>query len=253
MANLVGYGGAVLSVTGPSGTLIASGTSGSIGTAALVCPLFELTAGATAQNHGSASLVAPSPRMGATLQAYLVAPGAQLTAIGSAVVAATYEAYAMNLLQPQDQSPTNQYEAKVPAVTHYTNFPFTHVVRYKNSYFGANSTGLYLLEGTTDDGSPIPFEVKTHETDFGSTEHKTVESAYFAGRIGPAETVTLYAREDTVNAQAFTTPRGNKPQSHRQAFSRGLKARYFALGIAGSGEFELDTVDFSVGTTKRRI
>lgn len=253
MATLVGYGGAVCSVTGPMGTLQASSTTGSVGTAAITCPLFELTASGTAQNHGRAELIAPSPRMGVTLQAYLVAPSAQLTAIGSAVVTATYEAYAMNMLQPLDQSPTNQYDAKVQAVTHYTNFPFTHVVRYKNSYFGANSTGLYLLEGTTDAGAPIPFEVKTHETDFGSPEHKTVESAYFAGRIGPAETVTLYAREDTVNAQSFTTPRGAKPQSHRQAFARGLKARYFALGIAGSGEFDLDTVDFSVGTTKRRI
>jgi len=247
------YAGALCSVTIGALSLKATGTMGAIGMAKVMLPLFEVVSVATAQNHGSAHLTLPSLQMGGSARAPLTLPGLELVAIGTAVVAATYEAYAINLLQPLDQSPSNQYDAKVPAATHYTNFPFTHVVRYKNSYYGANSTGLYLLEGTTDNGTPIPFAVKTCETDFGAPEIKTVESAYLAGRLGNAATVTLFAREDTTNAQAFTTPRSAKPQSHRQVFSRGLKARYFALGISGSKEFELDTVDFSVGTTKRRL
>lgn len=252
--NLIGYGGAVcsISVTG-NPTLLATGTTGSIGGVQATCPLFELTASGTAQNYGSADLIAPSPALGLTAQAWLTAPSAQLTAIGSAVVAVTYEAYVVNLLEALDTNPRSNYEAKVPETTRYTNFPFTHVIRHQGSYYGANSTGLYLLEGTTDDGVDIPFAVKTCETDFDSPQLKTVESAYFAGRIGNAETVTLYAREETTHAMSFTTPRNTKPQSHRQVFPRGEKARYFAVGISGTKEFELDTIDLSVGTTKRRI
>jgi len=164
-----------------------------------------------------------------------------------------YEAYAINLLQPLDRSPTSNYEAKVPAMTHYTNFPFTYLFRYQNGYYGVNATGVYLLGGKTDDGAPIAWKVRTGETDFNTPERKTVESVYFAGRIGSEATVTLYASEETTHAQTFTTPRGAAPKSHRQVFAKGLKARYFALGLSGTKEFELDTVEPSVVNTKRRI
>lgn len=245
------YAGALCSVTLGEVTLQASGTANGVGSAQITLPLFDATATATAQTRGGLNIVLPSLGLrsgGNGARASL--PSLQLTAIGTAVIAVSYEAYAVNL--GHLPRVTNQ-EMPVDEVTHYTNFPFTHVVRYKGSYYGANSTGLYLLEGTTDSGTPIPFAVKTCETDFDKPEHKTVESVYFAGRIGNAETVTLFAREETTHVQTFTTPRNTKPQSHRQMFARGLKSRYFALGLSGSKEFELDTIDLSVGTTKRRI
>jgi len=245
------YAGALCSVTLGGITTKASGTANGVGSAQITLPLFDATATATAQTRGGMNIVLPSLGLrsgGNGARASL--PSLHLTVIGTAVIAVSYEAYAVNL--GHLPRVTNQ-EMPVDEVTHYTNFPFTHVVRYKGSYYGANSTGLYLLEGTTDSGTPIPFAVKTCETDFDKPEHKTVESVYFAGRIGNAETVTLFAREETTHVQTFTTPRNTKPQSHRQTFARGLKSRYFALGLSGSKEFELDTIDLSVGTTKRRI
>lgn len=247
--NIIGYSGAVVSVTIGKSTVHATAINGAVGRAAIELPLFQLSSGGHTDNFGSAELIMPSAELGRQLQAWITAPRAVLTAIGTAVVTATYEAYALNLLH--DNPNTN--EEPISEMTRYTNFPFTHVVRYKNSYYGANSTGLYLLEGTTDNGTAIPFEVKTAETDFGKSERKTVESAYLAGRIGGAETVTLYAREETTHAMNFTTPRNTTPQNHRQKFPRGVKARYFALGISGSKEFELDAVELSVGTITRRI
>ena len=247
IATLVGYSGAVCSVTlTGSPTLAATGTTGSIGGAQLTCPLFELTASATTQNHGSANLIAPSPEMGRTAQAWLIAPGAQLTAIGHAVVTASYEAYATNL---KHTDPNANDE-----VTHYTNFPFTHVVRYQNSYYGANSSGLYLLEGTTDDTAPITWSVKTATTDFKSQQNKTVASAYFGGRLGPAETVTLYAGDGSQeNVYNYTTPRDGLAQNHRQVFGKGVKKRYYSLGLSGTGKFELDNIELDVRLTSRKI
>ena len=86
----------------------------------------------------------------------------QLTFIGTAVVAVTYEAYAVNLQHKGTDSPVDE-------ITRYTNFPFERIVRYQNSYFGVAADGLYLLEGTTDHATPattIPWEFKTHLTDF---------------------------------------------------------------------------------------
>ena len=250
---LVGYGGAVCSVSiAGRAEVLATGTTGSVGVAALVCPLFELGAAGTAQNYGSADILAPSPRMGQTLQAWLVAPGAQLVAIGTAVVAATYEAYAVNLRHaPRGRG----QEAPVDEVSRYTNFPFTHIVRHKNSYYGANSTGLYLLEGTTDAGAPVAYAVRTALTDFKSPTRKTVASVYFGGRLGPEATLTLHAGEGAqAAAYSYTTPRGALAQNHRQAFGRGIRQhRYYAIGIAGEGAMELDGLELNVHNSTRRI
>jgi hypothetical protein len=250
MQRLVGYSGAVcsISVLGAP-TLTATGTTGSIGGAQLTAPLFELTAVATAQNRGSALLTAPSPKLGGQAQAYLIAPGATLVAIGSAVVTATYEAYALNLNHVARRGQSEP----VDETTRYTNFPFTHVVRYQNSYFGANSTGLYLLEGTTDDGVAIPWDVQTHMTDFDTAQKKTVEMAYFGGRMGPAATVSLLVGEVGPTTYSYTTPRGDTAQNYRQAFGRGLKSRYYALGAAGDGELSIDSITFNVAVTTRKV
>lgn len=248
---MVGYSGAVCSLTLTNGiTLQASGTLGSVGRAQMTLPAFEMVATGTTQNYGSADLLLPAIRMVPSAQAWLTLPAFTLTAIGSAVVTATYEAYALNLnhtpVPGQQQQPTDE-------MTRYTDFPFTHIVRYQNSYFGVAAGGLYLLEGTTDDGAEINYAVQTAKTDFGTPEKKTVTYVYFGGRLGAAETVTLFAGDDTPVAYNYTTPRGAAIQNYRQAFGRGIKDRYYAIGVSGSKEFELDTLDLNVDQLTRRI
>jgi hypothetical protein len=144
-------------------------------------------------------------------------------------------------------------DAAVDELTRYTNFPFTHVVRYKNSYYGVAAGALYLLEGTTDDGDPIPYAVQTAKTDFDMTERKTVVSAYLGGRLGAAETISLVVGEHDTKVYSHTTPRGPLAQNYRQKFGLGIRDRYYALRVEGSDVFELDTIDFEVNKLTRRI
>jgi hypothetical protein len=251
--NVIGYFGAVASITLTGGpTVVASGTSGSIGYATLTAPLFELTASAARQNSGSAILAAPMPRMATSGAAWLVAPGAQLTAIGTAVVAVTYEAYALNL----KHNPAPGQEP-VDEMTRYTNYPFDRIMRYKNSYFGMNSTGLYLLEGTTDFAEPTPAPVqwnwRTTLTDFKSPQLKKLEVVYFGGRMPAAATVTVAVGEAGTESYNYTTPRGPSAQNYRQPLGKGMKARYYALGASGAGELALDTLTFNVTPLARKV
>lgn len=248
--NAKSYGGAVCSITlAGAPTVSATGTTGAVGHAAVTVPMFQITASATEQNHGSANLVVPMPRMGASIQAYTVVPMATLTAIGTATITATYEAYALNL--------NHNDPAAVDEMTRYTNFPFTHVVRYKNSYFGVNETGLYLLEGTTDYAEPaptaIPWAFKTATTDFKSPFIKTVVSTYFAGRMGPEAAIDLYVGEDGAKTYSYQTPRTSTAKNFRQKFGRGNDARYYALGASGDGELALDEIQFNTLNHTRRI
>ena len=249
IAALVGYTGAVCSITLTGrAQLLASGTTGASGVARLTVPLFTLTASATAQNYGGANLLAPSPKLGGQAQAWLIAPVGRLEAIGTATITATFDAYATNLLhRPREGLPT------VDEVTRYTNFPFTHVVRHQNSYFGANSTGLYLLEGTTDDGAPIAYDLQTQPDTLGHTGMKTAVSAYLSGRIDPELTAKVVAGEDNPQTYSYDSPRGATAQTHRVKFGRGVKDRYLAFGLAGEGALELDGIELEVSNLKRRI
>ena len=241
------YAGALCSITIGKITAQATGTTGSIGGAQITLPLFQATAIGTADKHGFANITLPSLGMhGGGNGSAVHLPSLQLTSIGSAVVTATYEAYAVNLGHRNPQATTNE-------VTRYTNFPFTHVVRYQNSYYGANSTGLYLLEGTTDEATPIPWSFKTGITDFDDAKQKTVAAAYFGGSMPPATTVTLFEGDKVGVPYAQTTPRGADLQNYRETFARGVKGRYYALGLSGTGKIELDDLDFEIKQLTRRI
>lgn len=248
-----GYFGSIISVSvSGSPAVAATGTTGALGRAEITAPLFDLSIRATAQNHGSAVLAAPTGRLATTGAAWLVAPGATLTAIGTAVVAVSYEAYALNL----KHNPTPGVEP-VDELTRYTNYPFDRIVRYKNSYFGMNSTGLYLLEGTTDFATPTPTEVpwsyKTALMDMKSVQLKNVSMAYFGGRMGPAATVSVYVGEASVAPYNYTTPRDATAQNYRQPLGKGLKSRYYAFGASGTGELTLDTLSLDVAVLARKV
>lgn len=245
-AYMVGYAGMVCSITLTGRpTIEASVTGGGISRAFITAPLFELTSSVTTESRCSADILAPAGQMGNSLQAWLIAPAGKLTAIGSAVVAVSYEAYSINL---SHRDPEANDE-----VTRYTNFPFDRIVRYQGSYFGVAADGLYLLEGTTDDGTAIPYAIKTCIDDFKAPELKTVASAYFSGRLGPDATVTLHAGEQGQESYPYNTPRGQGAQNHREKFGRGVKNRYFAIGVAGDGALELDTIELEVNKMSRRI
>lgn len=250
MAKVIGYFGAVASIEVAGKIVVAaSGTAGATGGATIKAPLYELTASGAAQNYGIAILAAPSARMAASGAAWILAPGAQLTAIGTAVVAVSYEAYALNLKHSNPDSPDE--------LTRYTNYPFDKILRYENSYFGVNATGLYLLEGSTDFADPTPTKVpwafKTGMTDFDMPNLKTVNWAYFGGRMAPAATVSIHFGDTGEQSYAYATPRGASAQNYRQPFGRGIKSRYYAFEAEGSGELSLDSMMFDIAKLARKV
>ncbi len=249
MAQIIGYGGALISATISGFTARATITSGSTFRIAATLPLFEVSMQITKGETISIEALMPMLEKGPFGRITAVMPMAQVSLIGHAVVAVSYEAYAVNLIHKGTDSPIDE-------VTRYTNFPFERIVRYQNSYFGVAADGLYLLEGTTDHAIPattIPWEFKTHLTDFENPKEKTVVSAYFGGRMGKAETITLYAGEKTTKAYKYKTTRGSTAQNHREKFGRGIKARYFAFGANGADVMELDDIEFNIHSLTRRI
>ena len=237
-------GGGTMSAGLPLVTVALSGTMGAIGsiTGRLPALTAEMSATALAYAILEATLPMLVPRDSGRIVSMM--PMLEATLTGRTVVAVTYEAYAVNL-KPSDKMP-NQ-------VTRYTNYPFSQIVRHQNKYYGVYDGDIYLLEGTTDAGTAIPWAFKTAMTDDNTPEYKRVVAARFGGRVGAAATVTLYTDEPTSNAYSYTTPRDATPQNYRQKFGQGVKGRYYALGAAGSAELELDTLEPEVTKLTRRL
>lgn len=251
--SLLGYSGAVLSITLTGGyTVVASGTQGSIGKAVLKLPLFELVASGSLDGVSTANLTMPMLRPAASGLAYLMAPSARLVATGYAVIAATYEAYAMNMLMPPIPDPS---VTTANQITHYTNYPFTQIVRYNGSYFGVGSDGLYLLEGDTDNNDPIPWAIQTAMTSFGSKQMKRVVSVYVSGRVLSEIDFTVVVGEESEDIYHYTTPRSVAAQNYRQQFGKGLRSTYYAFGMADpAGNFvEIDSINIEVEVLERAI
>ena len=237
--------GVLCSVTIGNVTVAATGTTGRVGNFRITLPLLDVVSSATVGSVAASDITLPAFTIRTGEHVAVSLPSLSLVAIGHAVVAVTYEAYALNIKHSGDK--TND------ELTRYTNYPFTQIVRYKGSYYGMNSAGLYLLEGTTDDGDDIAWEFATHITDFGSQKLKTVDRAYFGGRLGPDATVTLSVGETADNSYSYTTPRGQTAQNYRQVFGKGAKARYFSIGASGTDALELDSLELAVTELTRRI
>ena len=225
---------------------VASGVAGGQGVVRAVMPLVRVDARGT--EDSIARVLAAMPMLRPVPSAILraLAPRFTVVASGYAVVQATYEAYAINLLAAEGQP--NE-------VTHYTNFPFNQIVRHGEKYYGVSNTGLYLLGGDKDVSSPIPWAIETAKTDFGAIEEKTVLSAYMGGTVTAGATVRVLAGEYDQEQYAYPVPQSANRQTWRTKFGRGLKTRYFAMAIEdrAGGAFAADAIDLEVAKLKRKL
>lgn len=252
---VVGFSGAVLSVTLQDGyVLVASGTAGAVGRAVLELPLYDLTASGYDNEFGIAEVEMPMLVPTPSGVAILVSPRARLVAMGTAVVAVDYEAYVATVPDSSSQE-SKPEEPHTYAVTRYYNYPFNQIVRIGRRYFGVADDGLYLLEGTTDNGAAIPWAWRMCKTNFGSHNHKSVGSVYLGGRLDGGVKYKVVVGENTEYAYTHVTPRDAQPQNYREFFGKGIKATYFAFELYdNAGRYmEVDNCEFEVAELKRAI
>lgn len=248
MPSAVLRGGARISGVAPMPTASIRGTTGSIIRVVATVPMPDANIQMSSGGIISLAVNVPMPVAGPWGRIVAVMPMARAEIVLRSVVTVAYEAYAVNL----KHNPKPRMEP-VDEVTRYTNYPFNQIVRYKNQYYGIANDGIYLIGGALDDGDPLSWAWKTALEDNDTLEKKTVRAAYFSGRVGPEAEITVYAGETGQNAYAYTTPRNADPQNYRQVFGRGVKGRYYAIGVEGDTTLELDGLDLQVDKLARKI
>lgn len=247
---LVATTGAQTGMAAPVGVLQAVATVGALARFAGSVPMGELSAMMTAGIVVRAELVAPMIRPAPRAAAQLVAPMGRLTAIASAVVEVTYEAYAVNLL-PGEGMPHQ--------VTRYTNFPFNQIVRFQGNYYGVAADGLYLLGGDTDYDASAPakpaWSFHTGITDFGSRQVKGARETIVGGRLGPSVTASVSVGEAADQTYSAAIVAGFGAKNYRVKYGKGLNARYWSFGFAdpAGSDVNIDTLEFDVRETSRKL
>jgi len=208
-STITSFGGANSELTAPIFTLASTGSYIPLGGATLDFLTWAVSSSGTLDAVGNATIGFP---VFTTVwgSAALPAPFLNLSATGSTAVANSV-AYVLNIV-------TNES-------TRYTNQNWDHIVVLGNKPYGVTSTGLYLLEGATDNGVAIDTYMATKETDLGSNMAKSIPTIYLNSDTLTYTTAYMDGVAQTPQASSFT---GRKCH-----LSRGAEARYVKLKISG--------------------
>jgi len=131
--------------------------------------------------------------------------------------------------------------AETTGVTSYSNFPFNSLITHNNYTYGITETGLYRLEGSTDENNPINVSVKTGDIDFGISREKNVPRAYLYiltnGEL-VFKTISTHQGSRTERNYALTvrsTDSDDDETMRRIPLARGLRGTWWS--------FELQNID----------
>ena len=208
-STITSFGGVDASLVAPVFSLSSTGSYIPLGGASLDFLTWSVSSTGTLDKIGNATIGFPT-FTSVWGSAALPAPFLNLAATGSVAIANSV-AYVLNIV-------TNES-------TRYTNQNWDHIVVLGNKPYGVTSTGLYLLEGATDNGVAIDTYMATKETDLGSNMAKSIPTIYLN-----SDTLTYTTAYMDGVAQ---TPQASSFSGRKCHLSRGAEARYVKLKISG--------------------
>lgn len=144
------------------------------------------------------------------------------------------------------------------ASSEYRDYAFNSLCTIGGRYYAANESGVFLLEGDTDDGAPIRASVLTGLMDFGSPAVKHVPAGYVS-RTATGDmllkVVTVTGGYKQANAYVAAGSSAQAYRATRVPFGKGLRARYWQLELSNVGgvDFAVDEIALSPAVSTRRI
>ena len=144
------------------------------------------------------------------------------------------------------------YSPENKAVTNY-NLNFSEATSYKEQTFLANSSGLYLMEGTRDEGEYIKSKITTAGITFGKRVEKQIPQVFF-GVSGTRHIVTVSVDGGkTVYYEMIARPEDGLVTKTLK-IGKGLIGNtwQFSLIDKNQDDFDLDSIEFFPVFLKRK-
>lgn len=154
-------------------------------------------------------------------------------------------------VQPSGTVTTWAVNTRTAATTEYTGYDFNSFAKMGRKYLAASSTGLYVLEGSTDAGEDIIADLKTGFAQFAGSRFAGLKAVYL-GVHGEGEFVLRVIEGDGTERdyQAIVANR----RTAKVQVGKGLRARYFAFELISTGQvFDLDTIEMVPLLMQRRV
>lgn len=140
------------------------------------------------------------------------------------------------------------------AVSEYQNWDFASFAQRGHKFLGANATGLYELDGASDDGVNIPTLIQSGLMALGGSKFTCFKAAYLGMRTQD-DTRDVFLQLVTGEGKTFTyavTP--NNMQTTRVNVGKGLRSRYWAWKLTTvAADYDLDSVEFIPLIAQRRV
>ncbi len=152
-----------------------------------------------------------------------------------------------------DNSKVYCINLKTFTITQYTNYGFNSMCNFKGMPFGANSYGIYLLSGDTDDGTAISSEILTGASDVKTSNLKRYLDAYIS-MTGVGNYSLKVINDDSSKEYAFV---GTKTtiDNIKVNLNKGEKGNFSSIGFknVGGSKFNLNNIGLNVSVLKRKI
>lgn len=118
----------------------------------------------------------------------------------------------------------------------YSDYNFNSFFRLNGSYYGCNSTGIYRLDGATDNGTVINWRVKTPISDFGTYSLKFVHDARLIMRTDGDIELGYVVDEQTKRTDAISySDERQGLHARRIKLPKGVKGTDWQFEVSGSG------------------
>ena len=139
------------------------------------------------------------------------------------------------------------------AVTEYKDFPFNSFAYFNGVYLGANSQGIFALEGNNDNGGKIDSLVELPPVDFGAGFVKRARDAWLTYRADGQLVLILRLDEHETWESALQLPQG-RSHEERVKIARGIKNRFIAFGIRNEMgcDFDIESIRILVEPVQKR-
>ena len=137
------------------------------------------------------------------------------------------------------------------AVTEYQNWRFNSFAKIGNKYLGANSQGIFELNGQQDGSANIVATIRSGLAQFGGSRFSAIRAVYMAMR-GEGEVYFKLIDGDGVERVYSTIVKDMR--TTKIDLGKGLRSRYYAFELQTIGQdFDLESIEFIPLTMQRRI
>jgi hypothetical protein len=159
--------------------------------------------------------------------------------------------FSVAVVDPGGGFTTWAVNTRTGAVTEYENWVFNSFAPMGVKYLGANSSGVYELNGPDDNGAQIIADLMGGQMQIGGSKFTAFKSAYLGVRGGGGFVLKLVSGDGKTFTYDVST---QDMRTSRVNMGKGLRARYFAYELTSTGQdFDLDSIEFVPLISTRRI